>query len=113
MNKTDLINGIRLDLQKEEEAIALYMSQVTHTSNSKARKVLKSIADEERVHVGELMKLLEILDNEEKYLEKGEGEVIETLHLPVERKARCKSRHRRGYQPKQASKGSVNLSRMR
>lgn len=81
-NKTELINGIRLDIQKEQDAISTYMSQVNSTKNMKARKVLKSIADEERVHVGELTKLLEVLSDEEKYLEDGEQEVIKTLSLP-------------------------------
>jgi len=117
MNKIELINGIRLDIQKEQDAIATYMSQVHDTTNSRARKVLKSIADEERVHVGELTKLLELLNNEEKYLEKGEGEVIETLNLPKERerKVRCSGRQRKGHQPKHnyATKGLINLSGIR
>jgi rubrerythrin len=117
MNKNELINGIRVDLEKEHDAINTYMSQVHATTNSKARKVLKAIADEERVHVGELTQLLELLNNEEKYLEKGEGEVIETLNLPKERerKVRCKGRHHRGHQPKQnyVTKGLINLSTVR
>jgi rubrerythrin len=117
MGKTELINGIRLDLQKEQDAISTYMSQVHATSNSRAKKVLKSIADEERVHVGELTKLLELLNGEEKYLEKGEGEVIETLNLPKERerKVRCKGRHHKGHQSKRnyATRGLINLSTVR
>lgn len=96
-NKTELINGIRLDIQKEQDAISTYMSQVNSTKNMKARKVLKSIADEERVHVGELTKLLEILNDEEQYLEDGEQEVIKTLSLPEgkERKS-CYHKHGKG-----------------
>jgi rubrerythrin len=117
MTKEELINGIRVDIQKEQDAINTYMSQVHATSNSRAKKVLKSIADEERVHVGELTKLLELLNDEEKYLEKGEGEVIETLNLPKERerKVHCKGRHHKGHQPKQnyVTRGVMNLSGIR
>ncbi len=117
MTKVELINGIRLDIQKEQDAISTYMSQVHGTTNSRAKRVLKSIADEERIHVGELTKLLELLNDEEKYLEKGEGEVIETLNLPKERerKLRCKGRHHKGYRPKHnyATKGLINLSGIR
>jgi rubrerythrin len=120
MTKIELINGIRLDLQKEQDAISTYMSQVHATSNTRARKVLKSIADEERVHVGELTKLLEVLNNEDKYLDEGEGEVVKTLNLhePKERAPRCKSRHRkhmhthRLLQPNDG-KGVINLSAIR
>jgi rubrerythrin len=81
-NKTELINGIRLDIQKEQDAISTYMGQVSKTTNMKVRKVLTSIANEERVHLGELNKLLEVLTDEEKYTEEGEQEVIKTLSLP-------------------------------
>lgn len=81
MDKQDLISGIRLDIQKEEDAIITYTEQVKRTTNNAARKVLTSIANEERVHVGELMKLLELLNGEGKYLRDGESEVKKTLNI--------------------------------
>jgi rubrerythrin len=42
---------------------------------TKIAKVLISIANEERVHIGELTRLLELLANEKKYLKDGAKEV--------------------------------------
>lgn len=83
MTKIELINGIRLDIEKEEEAIRLYEEQVSKTSDSEAKKVLSSIANEERVHVGELTKLLEILDDEGKYTGEGRNEAEGILKMPI------------------------------
>lgn len=67
MSTPDLIRALRLDLSAEEDAIHLYTAHA---------KVLKSIADEERVHAGEFLKLIETLDkDEEKFLKEGAAEV--------------------------------------
>jgi len=83
MTKVELIDGIRLDLEKEEEAIRLYEEQVSKTSNSEAKKILTSIANEEKGHVGELTKLLEILDGEGKYEAEGRNEAEGILKMPI------------------------------
>lgn len=76
MNITDLIRAIRLDLTAEEDAIHLYSAHAENTSYPLAKKVLMSIADEERVHAGELQRLIEVLDPEErKHLDMGAVEV--------------------------------------
>lgn len=82
MNKTQLLSAIRLDLQKEQDAITTYTEQVSRINNSKVKKVLTSIANEERVHVGELTELLNIIVHEEQFAEQGEKEVKQTLKLP-------------------------------
>ena len=84
MNKIETINGIRLDLEKEQYAISTYTSQASKTKDKRVKKVLLDIADEERVHVGELTKLLSILDNECKYMNEGMEEVEKTLKLTNE-----------------------------
>jgi rubrerythrin len=84
MTKVELTNGIRLDIEKEQEAIRLYVEQASKTSDPRARKVLTSIANEERVHVGELTKLLEILDGECRFMHEGMEEVEKDLHLKPE-----------------------------
>jgi rubrerythrin len=76
MSLSDLIRALRLDLTAEEDAIALYEKHAESTDNSLAIKVLKSVADEERVHAGEFQKLIEVLDPEErKHMEMGAAEV--------------------------------------
>jgi len=76
----ELIRAIRLDIAAEEEAIHLYTAHAEATDNEVAKKVLLSIADEEKVHVGELQRLLTILDSkEEEFLSSGGREVDELI----------------------------------
>lgn len=77
----ELIRAIRLDVAAEEEATHLYVAQAEATDNELARKVLLDIADEERVHVGEFMRLLSILTEgeEDRLLAEGASEVDEMV----------------------------------
>jgi len=77
-NLTDeeLVRAIRFMVAAEYEAIQLYMQLAASTDNKLAVEVLKDIADEERVHVGEFLRLLrELAPDEEKFYAKGAGEV--------------------------------------
>jgi rubrerythrin len=72
----ELTHGIRMALAAEEEATHLYEALADATDEPLARKVLLDIANEERVHVGEFQRLLNILlPDEEGFLERGAGEV--------------------------------------
>jgi len=74
----ELIRAIRLNVAAEHEAIHLYMAHADATDHPLARKVLIDIANEEREHVGEFNRLLEILTgDEDKYLAEGREEVDE------------------------------------
>ncbi len=56
--------------------VYLYMAHAEATDHPLAKKVLIDIANEERVHIGEFARLLEILtQDEDKWLKKGAGEV--------------------------------------
>jgi rubrerythrin len=60
----------------EYEAVQMYVQLAESTDNKFAMAVLKDIADEERVHAGEFLKLLHYLAPEETELyEKGAKEV--------------------------------------
>jgi len=62
----------------EYEAIQLYMQLAESTDDEMAKEVLIDIANEERVHAGEFLKLLYHLDpEEEKYYKEGFEEVEE------------------------------------
>jgi len=79
-NVTDqeLVRAIRYNIAAEYEAIQLYMQLAESTDNRKARAVLIDIANEEREHVGEFMRLLmEIEPEEEKFYREGKEEVEE------------------------------------
>jgi rubrerythrin len=72
----ELIRAIRLDLAAEEEAVHQYMAQAEAADNELARKVLEDIANEERQHAGEFLRLLQILTgDEDKWLADGAAEV--------------------------------------
>ena len=65
-------------LAAEEEAVHFYEAVADSTDDELAKAVLQDIADEEKVHVGEFQKLLNILlEDEEKFLSEGAEEVEE------------------------------------
>jgi rubrerythrin len=77
LSEQELIRAIRLDIAAEE-AVSIYMAHAQVTDNALARKVLVDIADEERVHMGEFQRLLQILaGDEDRMLKKGAEEVDE------------------------------------
>lgn len=72
----ELIRAIRLNIAAEHEAVHLYMAHAEATEHPLAREILMDIANEERVHIGEFQRLLEILSgDEEAWLAKGREEV--------------------------------------
>ena len=78
MTFNELIRALRLNLAAEQEAIHLYQAHADATDNELARAVLLDIADEEREHVGEFQRLINILvEDEEKLLADGAAEVDE------------------------------------
>jgi rubrerythrin len=76
----ELIRAIRFMVAAEYEATQLYMQLAESTDNKLAAEVLKDIADEERVHAGEFLRLLhELAPDEEKFYAKGAEEVEEQI----------------------------------
>ena len=76
----ELIRAIRFMVAAEYEATQLYMQLAESTNNKLAVEVLKEIADEELVHVGEFLRLLHALaPDEEKFYAKGAKEVEEKI----------------------------------
>lgn len=75
----ELIRAIRLNVAAEEEATALYEAHANATDNPVARKVLLDVANEERVHVGEFIELINILtaSEENAWIQNGVAEVRE------------------------------------
>ncbi len=80
LTEQELIRSIRFMISAEYEAIQLYMQLAESTDNELAREVLKDIADEERVHAGEFLRLLKELDpDEQKFYDEGAEEVEEEI----------------------------------
>lgn len=80
LTNQELIRAVRFSVAAEYEAIQLYMQLAESTGNKLAAEVLKDIADEERVHVGEFLRLLrELAPDEEKFYAQGAEEVEEEM----------------------------------
>ena len=80
LTEAELIRAIRFMVSAEYEAIQLYMQLAESTDNKLAIEVLKDIADEERVHAGEFLRLLkELAPDEEKFYAEGAEEVEEEI----------------------------------
>ncbi len=80
ISEQELIRCVRFMIAAEYEAVQLYMQLAESTDNKLAIEVLKDIADEERVHAGEFLRLLKELDpDEEKFYAEGAEEVEEEI----------------------------------
>jgi rubrerythrin len=76
----ELVRAVRFMVAAEYEAVQLYMQLAESTDNKLAQAVLKDIADEERVHAGEFLRLLhELAPDEEKFYADGFKEVEEII----------------------------------
>lgn len=74
----ELVRAIRFMVAAEYEAIQLYQQLAESTDNDLAQKVLLDIADEEKVHAGEFLRLLHELDADEaRFYQEGAQEVEE------------------------------------
>jgi len=77
----ELIRAIRFMIAAEYEAIQLYMQLAESTDNKLAQEVLKDIANEEKVHAGEFLRLLkELAPDEQKFYDEGAGEVEDEMN---------------------------------
>ena len=76
----ELVRAIRFMVAAEFEATQLYNQLAESTENKLAVNVLQDIANEERVHAGEFLRLLrELAPDEENFYAKGAKEVEEII----------------------------------
>ncbi len=76
----ELVRAMRFLVAAEYEAVQLYMQLAESTDNELARAVLTDVADEERVHAGEFLRVLkELAPDEVKFYEEGAEEVEEII----------------------------------
>lgn len=69
-DKKRLAIAIRQKINEENEAINSYLSLVPHIDDPDISRIIQDIANEEKVHVGELQKILYNLDPDELKKEK-------------------------------------------
>jgi len=76
----ELVRAIRFMIAAEYEAIQLYQQTAESTDNKLAQEVLIDIANEEKEHAGEFLRLLRELDpDEENFYKEGYEEVEEMM----------------------------------
>lgn len=81
MNKFELLQALKQDLSGEIEAIYFYEGHAYATDDPVAREVLLSISNEEKVHVGELTKLINYLEpSNEQFVMEGIEEATEIIN---------------------------------
>jgi len=80
LTESELIRAVRFMIAAEYEAVQLYMQLAESTDDKLAQEVLEEIADEERVHAGEFLRLLKHLaTDEDKFYDEGAEEVQEMI----------------------------------
>ena len=78
LDERELIRAIRFSIAGEFEAIQLYEQLAESITNKTVKQILLDISKEEEEHVGEFLKVLEMLKPDEiKTYEDGKSEVEE------------------------------------
>jgi rubrerythrin len=94
LSHEELVRAVRFAVAAEYEAVQLYMQLAESTDNGLVQAVMKDVADEERVHAGEFLKLLyHLAPDEEKFYAKGFREVEEMME---ELQKSCKEKKGKG-----------------
>jgi len=80
LSHEELVRAVRFAVAAEYEAVQLYMQLAESTDNGLVQAVMKEVADEERVHAGEFLKLLyHLAPDEERFYAEGFREVEEKM----------------------------------
>jgi len=80
LSHEELVRAIRFMVAAEYEAIQMYTQLAESIDHPLAIEVLKDIADEEKVHAGEFLRLLkELAPDEEEFYAEGAEEVEEEI----------------------------------
>ena len=80
LSQEELVRAVRFMIAAEYEAIQLYQQTAESTDNQLAKEVLIDIANEEKEHAGEFLRLLRELDpEEENFYKEGYEEVEEMI----------------------------------
>ncbi len=93
----ELVRAIRFSMAAEFEAIQLYMQLAESIDDEITKQVLMDVADEERVHAGEFLRLLNLLDPvEERLYAEGAAEVEEMMKQVGEKQFRKDEKSKAG-----------------
>lgn len=79
ISKEELVRAIRFFIAAEYEAIQIYEEIAESTDDNLAKEVLHDIANEEKVHAGEFLRLLKELNKEEENFYRRGGKEVEEI----------------------------------
>ena len=78
--ESEMIRSIRFAIASEYEAIQIYEEMSENIDNKDAKTIIEEIITDEKVHVGNFLQLLKIIDpEEEKYYKEGYQETLDLL----------------------------------
>ena len=84
ITEQELISALRLSLCAEEEATHLYDTIAEYVDDEKIKKIMKDVANEEQVHIGEFQKLLDVYEEDEvEKIEEGKEEATEKISKTI------------------------------
>ena len=86
LSNKELLSSLRLALSTEEEAVHLYDSLASAAKDHYVQEVLLSIEREEKVHIGELLALIDrvsMSNEDEDLINKGKNEAEDILRGQV------------------------------
>ena len=76
----EMIRAIRFAIASEYEAIQIYEEMTESISNKDAITIIEEIIEDEKVHVGNFLQLLRLLNpEEEEYYKEGYKETLDLL----------------------------------
>ena len=80
LSHEDLVRAVRFMVAAEYEAVQIYMQVAESTDNELAQAVLKDVSEEELIHAGEFLHLLNQLEpSEQQCYARGADEVKATM----------------------------------
>ncbi len=80
LTHNELVRAIRYSVAAEYEAVQIYVQIADTTDHKLAKQVLWDVANEEKVHAGEFLRLLkELAPDEEEFYREGAEEVEEEI----------------------------------
>lgn len=81
LTNNEMIRAIRFAIASEYEAIQIYEEIIEAIDNKKAITMLEEVISDEKIHVGNFMQLLKILNpKEESFYREGYKEALEILN---------------------------------
>ncbi len=85
LTREEIIRALRLNIAAEEEAVHLYMAHADATDEPLVKKVLIDVANEEREHIGEFQRLIQILTGDEDDMLRSGVEEVDEMAKELEK----------------------------